>query len=122
MSLPLPFAPPPHPHPHPHPMATVPATPPLRRALPIAALMLGTLSVCAAMAQGQRPPDRRGPPPEGYQACEGKTEGATVVLAMPDRKTLQGICRISPGAESGAGTLVAMPAERPPAGEPPPLR
>lgn len=116
MSLPIPFAAPPR------PMKTASATPPLRRALPIAALMLGTLSVSAAMAQGQRPPDRRGPPPEAYQACEGKTEGTTVTLTMPDGKTLQGICRTSHGNDSSAGTLVAMPAERPPAGEPPPLR
>ncbi|SFD99949.1 hypothetical protein [Paracidovorax konjaci] len=83
-------------------------------ALAVAAL----LSAACAMAQpshaGHQPP---APPPEAYTACQGKTEGATVTLTMPDGKSLQGTCRTM------NGTLVAMPAGGPPgAGGPPPAR
>ena len=73
-------------------------------------LILATLGAAASHAQerGNPPP----PPPEAYTACQGKTEGASVTLTMPDGKTMAGICRML------NGQLVATPAQGP--GGPPP--
>ena len=77
--------------------------------------VLAATSAAPALAQ---PEGRRGPPtppPEAYAACQGKAEGASVTLTMPDGKTLAGTCRTMDG------TLVAMPAGGPGgAGSPPP--
>jgi len=76
-------------------------------------LMSAALAAAAtghAQEHGHPPP----PPPEAYTACQGKTEGASVTLTMPDGKTLDGICRLRDGQ------LVAMPARGPGAGGPPP--
>lgn len=78
--------------------------------------------ICPAlrMAAGRREGRHRGhgnppsPPPEAYTACQGKAEGDSVTLTMPDGKTLAGTCR------SLNGQLVAMPAGGPGAGGPPP--
>jgi len=86
----------------------------LRSTLTAATLGLAFLAGTCTMAQGLPPPARREPPPEAFQACEGKTEGTTVTLTMPDGKTLQGTCRLWKGA------LVAMPAGGPPSGGPAP--
>lgn len=47
---------------------------------------------------------RRGPPPEAYTACEGKSAGATAEMATPRGETLTGTC------EAGRdGKLVLRP-------------
>ncbi len=76
------------------------------------ATVLAAASIAPALAQpqgGQTPP---APPPEAYVACQGKTEGASVTLTMPDGKSLAGTCRTM------GGTLVATPAGGP-GGHPP---
>lgn len=71
----------------------------------------------SGMAQSQNRPEPPAPPPEAYTACQGKTEGASVTLTMPDGKSFAGVCRTM------GGTLVAMPAGGPGgAGGPPPAR
>lgn len=82
---------------------------------PAFALALAAFFSAPGQAQGHgghgTPP---APPPEAYTACQGKAEGDSVTLTMPDGKTLAGTCR------SLDGQLVAMPAGRPGAGGPPP--
>ncbi|ABA87622.1 hypothetical protein Pcar_0362 [Syntrophotalea carbinolica DSM 2380] len=51
----------------------------------------------------------RQPPPEAYEACKGKEEGAKVTLKGPHGETMKGVCK-----EQG-DRLVAVPADRPPA-------
>jgi hypothetical protein len=89
------------------------------RVRPALVLALAALAAACSHAQGHgghgNPPP---PPPEAYTACQGKAEGDSVTLTMPDGKTLPGTCR------SLDGQLVAMPAGGPGAGGPrhnPPL-
>ncbi|MGB3072075.1 MAG: hypothetical protein WBC18_26265 [Ottowia sp.] len=91
----------------------LPTRPRLAFLPPILALMVAASSATPSFAQmrGQPP----SPPPEAYTACEGKAEGASVTLTMPDGKTLAGTCRTLDGK------LVAMPAKGPGAGGPPPM-
>ncbi|BFO54802.1 hypothetical protein [Acidovorax sacchari] len=99
---------------------TTPATFRLARPLPWAATALAAFLSAGPAAAQQPPHDGReppSPPPEAYTACKDQTEGASVTLAMPDGRKLQGTCRTM------NGTLVAMPAGGPPgAGGPPPAR
>jgi hypothetical protein len=85
------------------------------RVRPALVLALAALAAACSHAQGHgghgNPPP---PPPEAYTACQGKAEGDSVTLTMPDGKTLPGTCR------SLDGQLVAMPAGGPGAGGPPP--
>lgn len=85
------------------------------RVRPALVLALAALAAACSHAQGHgghgNPPS---PPPEAYTACQGKAEGDSVTLTMPDGKTLAGTCR------SLNGQLVAMPAGAPGAGGPPP--
>jgi hypothetical protein len=46
---------------------------------------------------------RRGPPPEAYKACEGKTAGATAQFVDPRGETMRGTC------EEESGKLVLRP-------------
>ncbi len=46
---------------------------------------------------------RRGPPPEAYKACEGKSSGSTAQFINPRGETVTGKC------ESENGTLVLRP-------------
>lgn len=63
-------------------------------------------------AMDTRPPapdvkdERRGPPPEAYQACEGKSAGSTSQFVDPRGETLKGIC------EEENGKLVLRPDRR----------
>jgi hypothetical protein len=81
------------------------------RVRPALVLALAALAAACSHAQGHgghgNPPP---PPPEAYTACQGKAEGDSVTLTMPDGKTLPGTCR------SLDGQLVAMPAGGPGAG------
>ena len=99
----------------------MPSHPFFRRTPARAALAILLAAACAAtLAQPQGRQGPPPPPPEAYAACQGKAEGASVTLTMPDRKTLAGTCRTM------GGTLVAMPAGGPGgpggAGGPPPAR
>ncbi len=68
---------------------------------------------CRNAAEGivlrpDRPPGdsrdgRRGPPPEAYAACEGKTVGSTAQFVNPRGETVTGKC------ESEAGRMVLRP-------------
>lgn len=85
------------------------------RVRPALVLAMAAFAAACSHAQGHgghgNPPS---PPPEAYTACQGKAEGDSVTLTMPDGKTLAGTCR------SLNGQLVAMPAGGPGAGGPPP--
>ena len=96
----------------------MPSHPFFRRTPARAALAILLAAACAAtLAQPQGRQGPPPPPPEAYAACQGKAEGASVTLTMPDGKTLAGTCRTM------TGTLVAMPAGGPGgAGGPPPAR
>jgi hypothetical protein len=48
-------------------------------------------------APGNSRDERRGPPPEAYKACEGKTVGSTAQFIDPKGETLKGTC----GEENG---------------------
>ncbi len=48
-------------------------------------------------APGNSQDGRRGPPPEAYKACEGKTVGSTAQFVDPRGETLKGTC----GEENG---------------------
>ncbi len=48
-------------------------------------------------APGNSRDERRGPPPEAYKACEGKTVGSTAQFVDPKGETLKGTC----GEENG---------------------
>ena len=78
----------------------------------VAVVLCGTLATTLVLAQ----PNGRGappsPPPEAFTACQGKAEGATVTITLPDGKTLSATCRAVPGASSTA--LAAMPDQPPP--------
>ena len=79
----------------------------------LAALLCGGLAAAGA-AQAQ-PRDGRAAPPlphEAFTACQGKAEGATVTITLPDGKTLPGTCRAVPAASGSA--LAAMPDQPPP--------
>lgn len=79
--------------------------------------LLAALAATPALAQPQGHQGPPAPPPEAYAACQGKTEGASVTVTLPDGKTLPGTCRTMNGA------LVALPAGGPGgAGGPPPAR
>ncbi|WP_311221472.1 MULTISPECIES: hypothetical protein [unclassified Acidovorax] len=95
------------------------AAPPLTTFhITLAALWLGfsliALATSRAMAQPQHPSEgRRGPPPEAFTACEGKAEGATVDVRLPDGKSRPATC-----VPTASGRLAARPAGGPPPGEP----
>ncbi|MFT3814384.1 MAG: hypothetical protein QM740_13560 [Acidovorax sp.] len=81
-------------------------------AIPYAALTLtAALAMTAAQAQPFGAP--RGLPPEAYTACQGKAEGASVTITLPDGKTMDGTCK------AVDGKLAALPSGAPPA---PPAR
>ncbi|MFN4119190.1 hypothetical protein [Acidovorax sp.] len=68
------------------------------------------IALCGFMTAGfaqQGRPTPPSPPPEAYTACQGKSEGDTVTLTLPDGKALEGTCRTINGA------LAAAPAGRP---------
>lgn len=61
-------------------------------------IIFAILSICSinafgddtsSMGQGDRRP---GPPPEAYQACEGKSAGDTVEIETPRGDTMTGTC------------------------------
>ncbi|GAB6042896.1 hypothetical protein [Endothiovibrio diazotrophicus] len=45
---------------------------------------------------GPQSGDRRGPPPEAYTACEGKSAGERAEMNTPRGDTMQGTCEESP--------------------------
>ncbi len=67
--------------------------------LALLVLALAAFAAACSHAQGHgghgNPPS---PPPEAYTACQGKAEGDSVTLTMPDGKTLAGTC--APSATS----------------------
>ena len=47
--------------------------------------------------------DRRGPPPEAFEACEGKSEGDSAEFEGRDGEAIPGVC------EERDGTMVLRP-------------
>lgn len=76
-------------------------------AIPYCALAFtAALAVRAAQAQPFGTP--KGLPPEAYTTCQGKAEGASVTITLPDGKTLSGTCK------TVDGKLAALPSGTPP--------
>lgn len=84
------------------------------------ASVLAALGFTAAFAQpsGGERGERRGPPPEFTQACEGKAEGDTVTLTMKrhDGETheIQATCQLHEGVLSARPERPARPDGPPP--------
>lgn len=83
----------------------------------VAAVAVLPLSAWASFepdGSGRKPPE---PPPQAIEACQGKTEGATVEMTTPRGDTVKGVCR-------QVGSRLAAVPERGPkpgeGGEPPP--
>ena len=59
-------------------------------------IVFAVLIICAANACAQGPPsggkDHQGPPPEAYEACEGKSAGDTAQFVSPHGDTVCGTC------------------------------
>jgi hypothetical protein len=72
-----------------------------------------TLAITAALAMTAVQAQPRGLPPEAYAACQGKAEGASVTITLPDGKAMDGTCK------AVDGKLAALPSGAPPA---PPAR
>ncbi|AMX03949.1 hypothetical protein [Microbulbifer thermotolerans] len=69
-------------------------------------ILLGLLSACghAAPPEGKRP---SGPPPEAFEACEGKAEGDQVTFPGREGEDLEATC------QQEDGQLVAVPLDAP---------
>ena len=73
--------------------------------------------LCAATAFGADTDQQRsrgrhqGPPPEAYEACEGKSEGDTAEFVSPHGDTVTGTC------EQEGDRLVLRPDNPPPRGD-----
>lgn len=65
-----------------------------------------TAPVQASLATQGHP--GKGPPPEAYEACKEKSEGATVEMTTPRGDTIRAICKLI------NGQLVAVPEGGPP--------
>lgn len=55
------------------------------------------LAASSAFAQPERrgePPKRQGPPPEAFDICKGKAQGALVEMKTPRGDTVRGTCRM----------------------------
>ncbi len=74
------------------------------------AIILAALLVTSQPSQAnenQQSSKRRGPPPEAFTACEGKTAGAAAQFDNQRGKTLTGTCEVVGG--ENAGKLVLRP-------------
>jgi len=63
----------------------------------IAIVLFGlcTVSAFGADTDQQQPRGRhQGPPPEAYEACEGKSEGDTAEFISPHGDTVTGVCEL----------------------------
>lgn len=70
----------------------------------IAILSIFSINAFGADSSSQRTGSRRhGPPPEAYEACEGKTAGDTAEVVTPNGDTITGTC------EEEGDTLVLKP-------------
>ncbi len=77
----------------------------------IALLLCTSASVYAAPERKQDGPrsgegqQRRGPPPEAFEACKGKAAGATAEMKSPRGDMVSGTCRMMlvPDRERNAG-------------------
>ncbi len=81
------------------------------------AILAGSSAVAeqaAPTGTGDSRGPRVGPPPEAYEACTGKAEGARAQFTKPDGEAIVGICR------TADGRLVLRPDR--PAGSSPPER
>lgn len=69
------------------------------------------LSVCvyAASSEGQDGGQgrRKGPPPEAFELCEGKSVGDSVEITSPQGDKVEGVCK------EMNGKMVAVPANMP---------
>lgn len=78
----------------------------------LSACFSATLAIVGAgAAQGQSGPpggDRRGPPPEAFEACEGLAEQDACPMVTPEGEAISGTCVTTPKEE-----LVCMPADAP---------
>jgi len=72
--------------------------------------MLSAAALSLALASGDAPPPH-GPPPEAFDACAGKTEGANPSVTFHD-KTLDGTC-LSPPKDAGETRLFCAPPHPP---------
>lgn len=70
-------------------------------------LMLGSQFALAANDDMKGPKGRRGPPPEAFTACEGKSAGDAAEFVSPRGDTIAGTC------EERDGKLVLKPTNRP---------
>lgn len=70
-------------------------------------LSVAALLMTAHMAQAN---DRRGPPPEAFEACEGKSAGDSSEFAGRDGEAITGVC------EERDGKMVLHP-DNPPSRE-----
>ena len=71
------------------------------RANHIPALIIIVSAFWGSAAQGEESPGRRVPPPEAFQACVGKTEGAFVSFTTRN-ETLTATCRMFDGKLAAA--------------------
>lgn len=98
----------------------------MNRAAPYTCLALLLVLSPAVFAQqggssgsnGDQPPPHRGPPPEAYTACEGKTAGASVTITLRDGRTIEGVCELH--GDRLAARPLHPPGGRPGDGGPPP--
>ena len=70
----------------------------VKQSLAVIALAISFLST---VAHGQEPQGRRVPPPEAFQACQGKTEGETVSFTTRN-ETLSATCQMFDGKLAAA--------------------
>lgn len=87
------------------------------KGLLLATLIIGLLVAAMAIDQataetveeptlwGGRPTD---PPPEAYEACEGKKAGEAVLIDTPRGETIEAVCTVQ------GGRLLARPINPPP--------
>lgn len=61
------------------------------------------LATSFSYANESKRPERKGPPPEAYEACENKAEGEAVSIETPRGHTLEASCQLKDDV------LVAVP-------------
>ncbi len=79
-------------------------------------MVIGFLAVSATSVYARQQPPRggeMGPPPEAYEACEGKQQGDSAQFTTHFGDTMTGTCQILDGK------LVLVPADRPQGNMPP---
>lgn len=57
-------------------------------------VIVAMISVVAACAKGDKGGRPQGPPPEAFEACEGKAEGDSVSFKGPRGESLEATCEM----------------------------